>query len=95
LLPRARPAAKLDAVLAKDPAAGPNVQAPGVPDFSWAPKSTTISAAQAREAHRCAVDGVRLIHEGRPAQAIPLLERAVKLNPRVAGSHHDLGVALL
>ena len=33
--------------------------------------------------------------EGRPAQAIAPLKRSVKLNPGVASSHHDLGVAFM
>ena len=96
LLPRARPAANLDAFLAKSPVADPESQAQRVsgpsPD---ARNAMSISSAQAREAHRYAVEGVRLIHEGRFAQAIAPLERSVKLNPGVAGSHHDLGVALM
>ena len=86
LLPRPRSAVGLKSFLAKT-AAGARLDAPL--------KSPTISAAQAREAHRYAAEGVRLIHEGRSAKAIPLLERSVKLNPGVAASHHDLGVALL
>jgi tetratricopeptide (TPR) repeat protein len=56
---------------------------------------TRVSASQAREANRCACDGARLIHEGRSAQAVPLLRRSVALHPAVASSHHDLGVALM
>jgi tetratricopeptide (TPR) repeat protein len=50
--------------------------------------------AQAREAHRCAYEGARLIRQGRPAEAIALLKRSVKLNAGEAGSQHDLGIAL-
>jgi tetratricopeptide (TPR) repeat protein len=66
------------------------------PDFpSGAATLKRVSASQAREANRCACDGARLINEGRPAQAIPLLRRSVELHPGVASSHHDLGVALM
>ena len=61
---------------------------------SRAPKPTKISSAQARAAHKCALDGGRLIKSGRPAEAIALLQRSVKLNPGVAAYHHDLGFAL-
>jgi Flp pilus assembly protein TadD len=50
---------------------------------------------KAREAHRCAVEGVRLIQLGCAGQAIPLLQQSVRLNPGVTGAHHDLGVALM
>ena len=59
------------------------------------PGSTAISPAQAREAHICTVEGARLFREGRSAQAIPIFERAIKLNPGVAAYHHNLGAALL
>ena len=92
LLRRAQPA--LDASLAKGSLINPRVEGP-VADSSWrAPRSTKISSAQAREAHKCALDGVRLIKSGRPAEAIALLQRAVKLNPGLAAYHHDLGLAL-
>jgi Flp pilus assembly protein TadD len=58
------------------------------------PQDIRIALSQAREAHRMATAGVRLIHEGRPAEAIGLLRRAVVLNPGASSSHHDLGVAL-
>ena len=38
---------------------------------------------------------MRLIHQGRLAEAIALLKQAVKLNPGAAASRHDLGVALV
>jgi tetratricopeptide (TPR) repeat protein len=53
------------------------------------------STARAREANRCAVEGARLVKQGRPGQAVALLKRAVELGPAVAASHHDLGLALL
>jgi tetratricopeptide (TPR) repeat protein len=95
LLPRAKTALKLEAVLANGAPADPKVQAPSDAASPLAPQPKSISSAQAGEAHRCAAEGVRLIHAGRPAQAIPFLQRAIRLNPRVAASHHDLGVALL
>jgi tetratricopeptide (TPR) repeat protein len=52
-----------------------------------------MSSAQ-REAHKCALDGGRLIKSGRLAEAIALLQWSVKLNPGVAVYRHDLGVAL-
>ena len=93
LLPRAQPA--LNASLAKGFAVNSRGEGPGVAGSSpRAPKSTKISPAQAREAHRCAVEGGRLIKSGRPAEAIALLQRSVKLNPSVAAYHHDLGFVL-
>jgi tetratricopeptide (TPR) repeat protein len=93
LLPRAHPA--LDAYLAKGSVINPRAGGPGVADSSSrAPRSTKISSAQAREAHKCASDGGRLIKSGRPAEAIASLQRSVRLNPRVAAYHHDLGFAL-
>jgi tetratricopeptide (TPR) repeat protein len=53
-----------------------------------------ISSARAHEAHKCALDGVRIIKSGRAAEAIALLQRSVELNPDVAAYHHDLGFAL-
>jgi predicted Zn-dependent protease len=58
------------------------------------PGSRTMSPAQAREAQRCSLEGARLFREGRPAQAIPIFERSIKLNPGVAAHHHNLGAAL-
>jgi tetratricopeptide (TPR) repeat protein len=95
LLPSAKAAPKLEAVLAQGSVGNPKAHATGAATSPLAPQPRSISSGQAREAHRLAVEGVRLIHQGRFAQASPLLERSVKLNPRVAGSHHDLGVAML
>ena len=67
----------------------------GALDNPGAPPSGETRAAQAREARRCAQEGGRLIRQGRPAQAIPLLERAVRLDPGVAPAHHGLGLALM
>jgi tetratricopeptide (TPR) repeat protein len=53
------------------------------------------SAAQAREAFRCAVDGAGLLAEGRPALAISMFERSIKLNPASPAAHNNLGVALV
>jgi len=75
------------------PRAGP---AAGLESFlAKKPGSTAIPPAQAREAHRCTLEGARLFREGRPAQAIPIFERSIKLNPGVAAYHHNLGAALL
>ena len=94
LLPRAQPA--LDASLAKGSVIHPQVEGLGVAgSSSRAPRFTKISSAQAREAHKCALDGGRLIKKGRPAEAIALLQQAVKRHPGVAAYHHDLGFALL
>ena len=93
LLPRAQPA--LDASLSKNSVIDPRVEGLGVAGSSSRdPRSTKISPAQAREAHKCALEGGRLIKSGRPAEAIALLQRSVKLNPGVAAYHHNLGVAL-
>ena len=58
-----------------------------------APSAADIKRANAADRHAC--DGAALIEQGRPLQAIPLLQRSIALNPRVAAAHHDLGVALL
>jgi hypothetical protein len=81
LLPRAKTALKLEAVLANGAPADPKVQAPSDAASPLAPQPKSISSAQAGEAHRCAAEGVRLIHARHPAQAIPFLERAIRLNP--------------
>jgi tetratricopeptide (TPR) repeat protein len=93
LLRRAQPV--LNVSLAKGSAVNPRVEGAEVAGSTpCAPKSTKISPAQAREAHKCAVEGGRLIKSGRPAEAIALLQRSVKLNPSVAAYHHDLGFVL-
>ena len=73
LIPRAKPADDLETFLAKaNSKAGP----PGVPGFSpGSPTSRQIWSAKALEANRYACEGARLINEGRPAEAIPLLTR--------------------
>ena len=77
-------------------AAGPKTPSLGVPGLSpRAPKSAPQSPAAAREAQRCAVDGVRLVQRGRVAAGIALLRRSVQLHPGAAAAHHDLGVALM
>jgi tetratricopeptide (TPR) repeat protein len=58
-------------------------------------ESLEASRAQAREANRCAIEGARQVAAGRPRQAAPLLKRSVDLDPGVAASQHDLGLALL
>jgi tetratricopeptide (TPR) repeat protein len=93
LLPRALPV--LNAPIVKGSAVNRRVEGPGVAGSSpRAAESTKISSAQAREAHKCAVDGGRLIKSGCPADAIAFLQRSVKMNPNVAAYHHDLGLAL-
>ena len=91
-IPRAEPAADLETFLAQ---ANSNAVPPGARRFSPGAPSSQIPLAAAREAHRCASDGARLINQGRPVEAIALLQRSIQLNPGVAGSHHDLGLALL
>jgi tetratricopeptide (TPR) repeat protein len=95
LLPRAKPASDLESFLARDPVVTPKSRTPGAPGLpSGGQKSSQISLAEAREANRLACDGARLIHQGRQGEAIPLLQRSVKLDPGVWASHHDLGVAM-
>ncbi|MBV8103115.1 MAG: sulfotransferase [Hyphomicrobiales bacterium] len=95
LLPRAKPASDLESFLAKDPVVTPKSRTPGAPGLpSGGPKSSQISLAEAREANRLACEGARLIHQGRQGEAIPLLQRSVKLDPSVWASHYDLGVAM-
>jgi tetratricopeptide (TPR) repeat protein len=95
LLPRAEPASDLASFLARDPVVNPKSRTPGAPRLpSGGPKSSQISLAEAREANRLACDGARLIRQGRQGEAIPLLQRSVKLDPGVWASHHDLGVAM-
>jgi tetratricopeptide (TPR) repeat protein len=86
--PRAKPVAvDLESFLAQ----GPSVPRPA----SVAPKSTKVSAAIVRQAQRCASEGIRLMNLKRPAEAIAWFQQSVTLNPGVATSHHDLGVALM
>src|SRR5271155_3791524 len=59
------------------------------------PGPLDASRARVLEAKRCAVEGARLVNLGRLAPAIALLKRSVDLDPRIAASHHDLGLALL
>ena len=95
LIPRAEPAIDLESFLAKASNANSTFRNPTVPGIS--PGAATlpdVSWTRARKAERCAGAGARLTREGRPAEAIPLLQRSIELNPRAAMSHHDLGVAL-
>jgi tetratricopeptide (TPR) repeat protein len=89
-LVRAEPAGGLGSVVARTFLANAKFEAP-----AGLASAQQRASPRARKAHRCARDGARLIDEGRPAEAIPLLRRSVKLNPAVAASHHDLGVALM
>ena len=74
------------------PATGAKRATPGVLGLS---KSAQISPAAAREAQRCAVEGVRLVQGGRVADGVALLKRSIQLNPGVAAAHHDLGGGLI
>ncbi len=95
-LPGDAGAGALECFLAKGPLANPKVQASTHPGFgSGAPRAAGISPAQAHEAHRCALEGVRFVAQGRAAQGVNLLRRSIELNPGAASSHHDLGVALM
>jgi tetratricopeptide (TPR) repeat protein len=95
LLASAKPASDLASFLAKGPIVNPKSRTPGDPRRPpRAPKSGQISLAETREANRLACDGARLMHQGRHSEAIPLLQRSVKLDPGVWASHHDLGVAM-
>ena len=67
-----------------------------MPGFGFdAPSPSRTSPVQAHEAHRCALEGIRLVTQGRAARGANLLRRSIALNPGVASSHHDLGIALL
>jgi tetratricopeptide (TPR) repeat protein len=86
LLPHAGFAAPdLESFLSK----GPNLKLPRPS------KPADTTPGMALEAQRCASEGVRLMQQGRPTDAIPLFKQAIKLNPGVAASHHDLGVAMV
>jgi tetratricopeptide (TPR) repeat protein len=96
LLPRAEAASDLESFLARDPGVNPKSWTPdGRPRLPpRGPNSSQISLAEAREAKRLACDGARLIRQGRQGEAIPLLQRSIKLDPAIWTSHHDLGVAM-
>jgi tetratricopeptide (TPR) repeat protein len=95
LLPRDAASAP-QSLLAKGPLANPRTQAPIFPAAGLgAPGAARISPAQAHEARRCAMEGVRIAAQGRPAQGVNLLKRSIDLNPAAASSRHDLGVALM
>lgn len=91
LTPRAAPPVDLETFLARGSGSSAKPFAVTPLDRS---KDVKIALGQAREAHRLASDGVRLIRERRHAEAVALLQRAVALNPGAWSSHHDLGVAL-
>jgi tetratricopeptide (TPR) repeat protein len=91
LTPRAAPPVDLETFLARGPRSAARPFAAAGVDGS---NDVKIALREAREAHRLASDGVRLIRERRHAEAIALLQRAVALNPGAWSSHHDLGVAL-
>jgi tetratricopeptide (TPR) repeat protein len=95
LLPRAEAASDLESLLARDPVVNPKSWTPDAPRLPpRGPNSSQISLAKAREAKRLACDGARLIRQGRQGEAIPLLQRSIKLDPAIWTSHHDLGVAM-
>ena len=92
----AGPAARLESLLSKGPIPEAKVPAPGATGYSLgAPMSARPSIALTREAERLAHDAARLVTGGRHAEAILLLRRSIKLDPRAARSRHDLGIALL
>jgi tetratricopeptide (TPR) repeat protein len=69
--------------------------APGAAALSSAAsKLAQPLSARAREAGHCASEGARLIRAGRPADAVAVLKRSVKLDPSAAACHLDLGFAL-
>jgi tetratricopeptide (TPR) repeat protein len=88
LIPRAQPAIDLETFLAKANSTGVRWSSAG------AATSPEVSSARAHKAERCASAGARLVSEGRPAEAIPLLQRSIELNPGATMPHHDLGIAL-
>src|SRR3974390_1887301 len=95
LIRPAEPAPDLKSFLAKAPSAGATPQPTAAFGYSPdAPKPMRDSSA-AGEGDRLARDGARFLREGRLAEAIAALQRSVQLNPLAAGSHHDLGLALL
>ncbi len=77
---------------AKSPLYGHNI-----PQIKAAVGSVGQAAPKARagDANRCAVEGARLVKQGRPAQAVSWFKRSIDLDPNVAATHHDLGLALL
>jgi tetratricopeptide (TPR) repeat protein len=50
---------------------------------------------RAKQAHRLAVDGTKLINQGRHARGAALLAQSIALDPNRAATHHDLGIGLL
>ncbi len=50
---------------------------------------------QAKQAHRLAVDGTKLVNQGRHSRGAALLAQSISLDSNKAATHHDLGVALL
>ncbi len=75
--------------------ASPGGPAVGGSERWQAPKRAAPTAAQRGEARRCALKGARLLAQGRSAQAIPMFKRSIEIDPGVAATHHNLGVALL
>jgi len=50
---------------------------------------------RAAQAHRLAVDGTKLVNQGRHARGAALLAQSIALDPNKATARHDLGIALL
>ena len=86
-----------DAVHAAAGAAAPGAfwSAGAAANPSGTPAPAKPSKARARAAHALAVQGARLVRQGRHAQAIAPLRRSVELDPTVATAQHDLGLACL
>ncbi len=57
--------------------------------------SAKVSPERARQALRCASEGVRQIRQNRFARAVPLLQQAASLDPRAEAYRLDLGLALM
>ncbi|MEO2018536.1 MAG: serine/threonine-protein kinase [Fuerstiella sp.] len=57
----------------------------------WFPDSAALQVQRAKLCHGL---GAELLKQGKPAEAVPLLERTVVLNPQSGDAWNDLGVAL-
>jgi tetratricopeptide (TPR) repeat protein len=74
---------------------GLSFRRPNLPGLSGATGPNRAALTQIAEARRSAAEGARLIGQGAADKAIPLLERAIAIDPGVAAWRHDLGIALL
>ena len=79
-----------NAILAT-PQAGPDFKT--VADEISAPADTLTANHIDGTPEKLHGDGLRLINEGKPEEAVPLLRRAAELKPTSAEIHHNLGVA--